>query len=74
VVKLLLLKELILNIKYNIIFIITNKLTKYIYMILYFKIYMVKDLAYMFLRIIVINHGVLNEVILNQNKFFTLKF
>ena len=43
-------------------------------MILYFKIYMVKDLAYMFLRIIVINHGVLNEVILNQNKFFTLKF
>ena len=73
-VKLLPLKELILNIKYNIILIITDKLTKYIYMILYSKIYMAKNLAYIFLRIIIINYRVLNEIILNQDKFFTSKF
>jgi len=73
-VKLLPLKELTLDIKYNIILIITNKLTKYIYIILYSKIYMIKDLAYIFLRIVITNYKVPNEIILNKNKFFTSKF
>jgi len=73
-VKLLPSRKLILNEKYNIILIITDKLTKYVYIILYFEIYIAKDLAYIFLRIMVTNYRVLNEVISNQDKFFTSKF
>ena len=59
---------------YNFILIIINKLTKYIYIILYLKNNITKDLIYIFFRIIIINHGALEEIIFNKNKFFISKF
>jgi hypothetical protein len=41
--------ELITGIYYNTIFIITNRLTKYAYILLYKIIYIVIDIAYIFL-------------------------
>jgi hypothetical protein len=41
-------------------------------MILYLEASTVEDLAYMFLRIIVINHSALKEIISDRNKFFIL--
>ena len=73
-VKLLPSKELVLNIKYNIILIITDKLTKYTYIIPYSEIYIAEDLVYIFLRIVITNYKVLNEIISDRNKLFTSKF
>jgi hypothetical protein len=72
VVKLLLSRDLITGIKYDFILVIINRLTKYTYMILYLEASTVEDLAYMFLRIIVINHSALKEIISDRNKFFIL--
>jgi hypothetical protein len=49
-----------------------DKLTKYIYIILYLEASMAEDLAYMFLRIVVANYNVLEEMISDRNKFFIL--
>lgn len=35
---------------------------------------MTEDLIYTFLKTIIINYELLNEIILNKNKLFTLKF
>ncbi len=53
---------------------ITNKLIKYEYFLLYKKVTFMKDLAYTFLRMIVANHELSDEIILNRDKLFTLKF
>jgi hypothetical protein len=74
VVKLLLSRDLIIGIKYDSILVITNKLTKYIYFILYLEANIIEDLAYTFLRIIVINYNTPEEIISDRNKFFILKF
>lgn len=47
---------------------------KFGYIIPFCKIWMVKDLAYIFLRNIVSIYGVLWEIILDKDKFFILKF
>jgi len=73
IIKLLFLIDLIINIKYNIILIITNKFTKYIYFLPWKTITITKDIAYEFIRIIITNYKVFNEIILNKNKFFILK-
>jgi hypothetical protein len=49
-----------------------DRLTKYIYIIPYLKASITKDLAYVFLRVIVINHSVLEEMISDRDKFFIL--
>jgi hypothetical protein len=72
VVKLLLSQDLITRIKYDFILVITDKLTKYIYMILYLKASIIKYLTYMFLRIIIANYNTLEEMISDRNKFFIL--
>jgi hypothetical protein len=72
VIKLLLSRDLITRIKYDFILVVMDKLTKYIYMILYLKASIVEDLAYVFLRVIVINYSALEEMILDKNKFFIL--
>jgi hypothetical protein len=74
VVKLLLSQDLITGIKYNFILVITNKLTKYIYIILYLEASIVEDLVYIFLRIVVANYSVLEEMISDKNKLFISKF
>jgi hypothetical protein len=73
-VKLLLLQDPITRIKYDSILVITDRLTKYIYIILYLKASTIEDLAYMFLRIIIANHSALEEMISDKDKFFILWF
>jgi hypothetical protein len=72
VIKLLLLRDLITGIEYDFILVITDKLIKYTYIILYLEASITKDLAYAFLRIIIANYNALEEMISDKNKFFIL--
>jgi hypothetical protein len=72
VVKLLLSRDLIIGIKYDFILVVTDKLTKYIYIILYLKASTAEDLAYMFLRVVVANYSALEKIISDKNKLFIL--
>jgi hypothetical protein len=72
VIKLLLSRDPIIGIEYNFILVITDRLTKYIYIILYLKASIAEDLAYTFLRVIIANYNTLEEMISDKNKFFIL--
>jgi hypothetical protein len=74
VVKLLLSRDLITRIEYDFILVITDRLTKYTYMILYLEASTAEDLAYTFLRVVVANYSALEEMISDRNKFFILWF
>ena len=73
-IKLLLLEKLIIKIKYDSILVITCRFTKYEYFILYMEALTAEDLAYIFLKIIINNHGSLEEIISDRDKFFILNF
>jgi hypothetical protein len=68
----LLSQDLITGVEYDFILVITDKLIKYTYMILYFKANMAEHLVYAFLKIIVTNYSALEEMISDKNKFFIL--
>jgi hypothetical protein len=72
VIKLLLLRDPITGIEYDFILVITDRLTKYIYIILYLEANIVEDLVYMFLRVVVVNYNALEKMISDKNKFFIL--
>jgi hypothetical protein len=72
VIKLLLLQDLITRIKYDFILVITDRLTKYTYMILYLEASIVEDLAYMFLKVVIANYSAPKEMISDRDKFFIL--
>ncbi len=74
IVKLSKSKERITRTMYNFILMITDRLIKYKYFLSYKKATFAKDLTYMFLRMIVANHELSDEIISNKDKFFTLKF
>ncbi len=74
IVKLSKLKERVTRITYDFILMITNKLIKYEYFLSYKKATFAKDLTYTFLRTIVANHELSDEIISNKDKLFTLKF
>jgi hypothetical protein len=74
IIKLPLLKDLITKVKYNSILIITNRLIKYTYFILYLESLNAKDLAYTFLCNSIINYRMLETIISNQDKLFISKF
>ena len=74
IVKLSKSKERVTRTMYNSILIVTDKLIKYKYFLLYKKVTFAEDLIYTFLRMIVANHELSDEIILNRNKLFTLKF
>ncbi len=74
IVKLSKSKERVTRITYDFILMITNKLIKYEYFLLYKKATFAKDLTYTFLRTIVANHELSDEIISNKDKLFTLKF
>jgi hypothetical protein len=57
VIKLPLSKELITGIIYNSIMIVTDRLTKYAYLIPYFENFLAEDLAYIFHKYVMANHG-----------------
>jgi hypothetical protein len=70
VIKLLLLRDLITGVEYDFILVITNRLIKYTYMILYLKASTTEDLAYAFLRIIIANYSALEKMISDRDKLF----
>jgi hypothetical protein len=72
VVKLLLSQDPITRIKYNSILVIIDRLIKYTYIIPYLKANIVEDLVYAFLRIVVANYSILEEIISDKDKFFIL--
>ena len=74
IVKLLKSKERVMKTTYNFILMITDKLIKYEYFLSYKKATFAEDLTYMFLRMIVTNHELSDEIISNRDKLFTLKF
>ena len=74
IVKLSKSKKRVIKTMYNFILIITDRLIKYEYFLSYKKATFAKDLIYTFLRTIVANHELSDEIISNRDKFFTLKF
>jgi hypothetical protein len=49
-----------------------DRLTKYIYIILYLEASIAEDLVYIFLKIIVANYNTLEKMIWDRNKLFIL--
>jgi hypothetical protein len=70
IVKLLLSQDLITRVEYDFILVIMDRLTKYIYIILYLEASIAEDLVYAFLRIIIANYNALEKMISDKNKLF----
>jgi hypothetical protein len=47
-----------------------DRLTKYIYIILYLEANIVEDLVYIFLRVVIANYNTLEKMISDKNKLF----
>ena len=67
-------KEKVIGVEFDSILVITDRLTKYTYMLLYKEASIVEDLPYTFLRTIVTNYRLPEEIISDKDKLFTLKF
>jgi antitoxin component of RelBE/YafQ-DinJ toxin-antitoxin module len=74
IVKLPLSKEILTGVTYNSILIVTDRLTKYAYFILYKKGLTVEELVYTFNRNVITNYRIPEEIISNRDKLFTLNF
>jgi len=74
IVKLSKSKERIIETMYDSILIITDRLIKYEYFLSYKKATFAEDLIYTFLRMIVANYELSDEIISNRDKLFTSKF
>jgi hypothetical protein len=70
VIKLLLLQDPIIRVEYDSILVITDRLIKYTYIILYLEVSTAEDLVYAFLRIVVANYNAIEKMISDRNKFF----
>ena len=57
VIKLPLFKKLITGVIYDSIIVITDRLTKYAYFIPYLKGFLTENLAYIFYKYVIANHG-----------------
>jgi hypothetical protein len=68
------LKELISNAQHDSILIITDKLTKFGYFLLYREVSIAKKLIYIFFRRIITNYRLLRKIISDRDKLFILKF
>jgi hypothetical protein len=74
IVKLLPSKEPMTEVIYDSILVIINRLTKYMYFLLYKEASIAEELAYIFMKTIVANHGVPDEFISDRDKLFKSKF
>ena len=74
IVKLLKLKDPIIRQKYDSIFIIVNKFTKWGYFIAYTEEILVKNIAQVYIKEVFLRHGVLDKIILNRDTRFILAF
>ena len=57
---------------YNSILVIVNILTKYTYLELYKEVSTIEDLAYIFNKIVIIQYRILDKIVLDKDKLFTL--
>jgi hypothetical protein len=74
IVKLPLSKEPMTGVVYNSILVIVDRLTKYAYFLPYKEASTAEELAYIFMKTIVANHGVPDEFISDRDKLFKSKF
>ena len=74
IIKLLKLKDPITRQKYNSIFIIIDKFTKWGYFIAYTKEILVKDIAQVYIKEVFTKYRVLDKIILNKDTQFILAF
>jgi RNase H-like domain found in reverse transcriptase/Reverse transcriptase (RNA-dependent DNA polymerase)/Integrase zinc binding domain/Chromo (CHRromatin Organisation MOdifier) domain len=74
IVKLPKSKEPMTQKEYDSILVVTDRLTKYGYFIPYLEESTAEDLAYMFMKHIIANHGIPEEIISDRDKLFTSKF
>ncbi|UQC87600.1 uncharacterized protein CLUP02_13118, partial [Colletotrichum lupini] len=49
-------------------------LTKFVYFIFYKELSTIKDLVYIFIKVIFLNYSLLKEINFNRDKLFILKF
>jgi len=61
------------GIEYDVILVITDRLTKYVYFLPWRTTAMAEDVAYELIRTIIANHGIPDEIISDRNKLFTSK-
>ena len=59
---------------YNVILVITDRLIKYRYFILYKESSITEKLVYMFLRVLAANYRISEKIISDRDKLFMLKF
>jgi hypothetical protein len=74
IVKLLKLKDLVIEQEHNSILIVVDKFTKWGYFILYLKSMTLKELLRIYIKEVFIRYKVLTKIILNRDKKFILKF
>ena len=72
--KLLLSREKVTGVEFDSILVIIDRLTKYTYILLYKEASIVEDLTYTFLRTVISNYRLLEEIISDKDKLFTSKF
>jgi hypothetical protein len=66
--------ELITEVVFDLILVITDRLTKYGYFISYKESLLVEKLAYTFNKHIIENYGISKKIINNKDKLFTSRF
>ena len=68
------LKKPLTGTTYDSILVIINTLTKYTYLELYKEVSTTKDLVYIFNKIVIARHRILDKIVLNRDKLFTSQF
>ena len=68
------LKESLTGVFYNNILMIVDRLTKYIYLMSYLEAFNAEDLAYIFVKTIMAQHGTPDEIISDRDKLFISQF
>ena len=74
IIKLLKLKDLTININYDSIIVIVDRLTKYTILILFKKLYIASQIVYILLDKIVRKYRMPKTITLDRDKLFTLNF
>jgi hypothetical protein len=74
IVKLPVFVKLIIEVVFDSILVIINRLTKYGYFILYKKSLLIEELVYTFNKYIIGNYGISKKIINDRDKLFTLRF
>jgi hypothetical protein len=66
--------KLIIKVVFDSILVVTDRLTKYGYFILYKESLLAEELVYAFNKHIIENHGISKKIISDRDKLFTSRF